>query len=191
MCRAQKGLDRQSWGNRRPGHPGLQGDGSAAVAVYSDLDRDALHTRLADEAYALGGSDRDRELPDTEKLLEVIERSGADGVHPGYGFFSENTDFSRAVTDAGVDVHRAAPRSHRGDGRQGLQPDRRGRRPESPGFPGPPSSCPHPTRSSHSATSTDGRSRSRPHTAEAVAACGWSSPRTKPRPHWNRPSPRR
>jgi acetyl-CoA/propionyl-CoA carboxylase, biotin carboxylase, biotin carboxyl carrier protein len=76
--------------------------GIPSVAVYSDLDREALHVRLADEAYALGGQAASESYLNTEKILEVIQRSGADGVHPGYGFFSENTDFARAITDIGV-----------------------------------------------------------------------------------------
>ena len=76
--------------------------GIATVAVYSELDRNALHVRLADEAYALGGNTAAESYINTEAILKAITDSGADGVHPGYGFFSENADFARAITAMGV-----------------------------------------------------------------------------------------
>jgi len=76
--------------------------GIATVAVYSELDRNALHVRLADEAYALGGQTAAESYLNTDAIIDAIERSGADGVHPGYGFFSENAEFAQRITDLGV-----------------------------------------------------------------------------------------
>ncbi|SDE92894.1 acetyl/propionyl/methylcrotonyl-CoA carboxylase subunit alpha [Pseudonocardia oroxyli] len=87
--------------------------GLASVAVYAEPDRDALFVRLADEAFALGGTTAAESYLDFDKVIGAAKQAGADGIHPGYGFLSENGDFAQAVIDAGITWIGPSPQSIR------------------------------------------------------------------------------
>jgi acetyl-CoA/propionyl-CoA carboxylase biotin carboxyl carrier protein len=76
--------------------------GIESVAVYSETDRDSMHAQMADSAYSLSGTNATQTYLNIAKLIAIAKQSGADAVHPGYGFLSENADFAQAVIDAGL-----------------------------------------------------------------------------------------
>jgi len=85
--------------------------GIAAVAVYSDVDRASLHVRKSDEAYAIGPAPATDSYLRIDKILDVAKHCGAEAIHPGYGFLSENAKFAQACADAGIEFIGPTPKS--------------------------------------------------------------------------------
>ena len=144
--------------------------GLRSVAVYADPDRDALHVRIADEAYALGGAPRLSPTSTPAKLLDVAARAGADAVHPGYGFLSENADFAQAVIDAGLTWIGPTPQAIRDLGDKVTARHIALKVGRAAGARAPANRSPAPTRWSPSPASTACRWRSRRPSAAAAAA---------------------
>ena len=113
--------------------------GLQSVAVYADPDRDALHVRLADQAIALGGSTAAESYLVIDKIIDAAKKSGADAIHPGYGFLSENADFAQAVIDAGITWIGPSPDAIRslGDKVSARHIAQRAGAPQVPGTPDP------------------------------------------------------
>ena len=143
--------------------------GLPSVAIYADPDRDAPFVRLADEAFALGGTTAAESYLDIGKVVDTARRAGADGIHPGYGFLSENADFAQAVIDAGLIWIGPTPQAIRdlGDKVTARHIAMRAGAPLVPGHRR--TRCRAPRRSRRSPTSTACRSRSRRRSAAAAA----------------------
>jgi acetyl-CoA/propionyl-CoA carboxylase, biotin carboxylase, biotin carboxyl carrier protein len=117
--------------------------GISSTAVYADPDRDALHVQLADQAFALGGETAAETYLDVAKILDAASKAGADAVHPGYGFLSENADFAQAVIDAGLTWIGPPPEAIRslGDKVSARHIAQRAGAPQVPGTADPVSEC--------------------------------------------------
>ncbi len=113
--------------------------GLQSVAVYAEPDRDALHVRLADQAIALGGNTAAESYLVIDKIIDAAKQSGADAIHPGYGFLSENADFAQAVIDAGITWIGPSPDAIRslGDKVSARHIAQRAGAPQVPGTPDP------------------------------------------------------
>jgi biotin carboxylase len=97
-----KNTDRQPWRNRRANSSHLRDMGIDAATVYSQADSEALHVKLADEAYEIGPPEALESYLHFDRIFEAVEKSGADAIHPGYGFLAENAEFVERCEDKGI-----------------------------------------------------------------------------------------
>ena len=165
--------------------------GYRTVAVYSDADKDAPHVAFADEAVRIGPPPVGESYLSIDRILEAAHKSGADAVHPGYGFLSENEAFAAACEQGRPGLHRPAARRDRRDGQQGRRqaPHDRCRRAVRAGLPGRrPERCQPRDGSAQDRPAGDGQGRSRRRRTRhapgraATATCSRRSAPRAPRP---------
>ena len=154
--------------------------GIKTVAVHSEADAEAKYVKLADESVCIGPAPSSQSYLHVPAIISAAEVTDAQAIHPGYGFLSENADFSERVREIRLRVHRPARRNHPPDGRQGLRQERHEESRRARACPASDGACRTiRPRSCASPSSSAIRSSSRPPAAAADAACAWCIPKRR------------